>query len=583
MSRPLYNFTADAQAPQNYGVGQRRKVPSEKARLMGQASVEEQAKKAQKAAAAAKRKKTTAGRPQLTTRPREPFNNAEPSANGWPGGVTAHVPPQPPSTPTPTLGSPQPEPLMLTNSNWSDEQLAQLGLFFAQNHYTAVNNTPSQAGEWLPGNFESDQSWVDFDAAEIRELEDDPEGDNEEPSEEARLARSIVHDEQYLPSMMGNGGGSPSTPIGNGGNVAQQAAQFAFQFPQLPALDAPALRPPSLQMGANSPQSGTATPVAKRCTKTPVVDDGSDDEQATPKVQKRRGFNALGLSTFRKQVNSLACKYMNAQLAANNAWPDQPVQHAEMAVPSTTEVHDPRQTLAAECWYQAHAHLKTRFKVANAVDDFEPSQDEIKLISSRDTQLRNIFKKAAQQAVPLHYDLMQTARRGLPRQDAILHNRGRVAYLKAENRFLFENPDDVEVPLSIYKNEIFEQIIVKSIFNNSKKSIGLVSSSIFGDVMPIATLALATTAVEAAIDEYREGFPDDGIPFTTGTYLPVYHYHYSQLLTWQKSGNNQALEELLRGMMTRVKCALGVLQPTGDATEQVAQPERAPISISKFT
>ncbi|KAL0067970.1 hypothetical protein AAF712_004873 [Marasmius tenuissimus] len=212
----------------------------------------------------------------------------------------------------------------------------------------------------------------------------------------------------------------------------------------------------------------------------------------------------------------------------------------------------------------------------------EPSQDEIKLILHRDAQLRNLFKKAAQQVVPSHYDLKQTARQGLSQQDAILHNRGKVAHLKTENRFLFEDPDDTEVLLSIYKNEIFEQVIIKSIFNNSKKSIGAVSSAIFGDVMPIATLALAATAVEAAIDEYCEGLPEESTPFTMGTYLKVYHYHYSQLLTWQKSGNSQVLNDL-REMLNGAKHAAGVVQATGDTAEQVTQSERAPVSLSKFT
>ncbi|KAJ8088795.1 hypothetical protein PM082_014041 [Marasmius tenuissimus] len=212
----------------------------------------------------------------------------------------------------------------------------------------------------------------------------------------------------------------------------------------------------------------------------------------------------------------------------------------------------------------------------------EPSQDEIKLILHRDAQLRNLFKKAAQQVVPSHYDLKQTARRGLSQQDAILHNCGKVAHLKTENRFLFEDPDDIEVPLSIYKNEIFEQVIIKSIFNNSKKSIGAVSSAIFGDVMPIATLALVATAVEAAIDKYCEGLPEESTPFTMGTYLKVYHYHYSQLLTWQKSGNSQVLNDL-REMLNGAKHAAGVVQATGDTAEQVTQSERAPVSLSKFT
>ncbi|KAK7027463.1 hypothetical protein VNI00_015208 [Paramarasmius palmivorus] len=552
MERPTFNFAASNPASNNTPRGRRSVVPTEKIIHAKQMEADKAAKKAKKVAAATKRKPRTRAFNNPNTLP---MNNqvlsasaqefTMPQGNG--AGATFNMATQNQSLPPQPALLPQPFPYMTL----SEQQLAQLGAMFAQNHWNGSANVGVNY-RMRPANFGNE---------EMQEMFDDPEADsvsNHSESDELQQMQSVAADEllsrqpamdtEYNPPADGLQSCS-STLTGSKGTVG-----------------APGGSPPDDPGNGGDDDS----------------DDGDDDDNSDDdgngnggRKPKKRGFNGLGLSQTELRVARLSCQLYALSIVGEDAWPDMPAVVPANASPAAQVAIDYREELAVKKWFSARDKVQERMGLD--LSQLQPTGDVIRLVKERDYWARGRFKSAASDGASSQFGL-KTKPDGR-RQGAIpalvAYNRERVVTLKTNDSYIFQDPTNVDKPSTIYRNALLEDVITKALFNNASKSIGFASDSMFDEMMPLPTIALAAAAVECAIDEYYCGAPKK-TPFKGTTYCKVYHHHIRQLNLWHEH-QPESLAAYQRALLKDVKVAASIDDPADVVGD------RADVPVSRFS
>ncbi|KAJ3744258.1 hypothetical protein DFH05DRAFT_1525274 [Lentinula detonsa] len=158
--------------------------------------------------------------------------------------------------------------------------------------------------------------------------------------------------------------------------------------------------------------------------------------------------------------------------------------------------------IAVQAWFRALRYLTP---LCNFDGFTEPTEVELDILSQWGATLCGRFKASAKRNITV-FDLKKS-HKGIPGgvTALIIINRDRVEKLKDRKSYVFQDPEDRSKPATVYKAQIFEDIIVEAMYNNGRKSIGVHCAEIFGDMMPLPVIVLAATAIEAALDEYKDG------------------------------------------------------------------------------
>ncbi|KAE9392969.1 hypothetical protein BT96DRAFT_1023261 [Gymnopus androsaceus JB14] len=277
-----------------------------------------------------------------------------------------------------------------------------------------------------------------------------------------------------------------------------------------------------------------------------------DDSPVRHKAGKSCGFNSLKMSVSRREINDNAVMFLCGLLCIGNVWSEK------------ADIMD----LCVQAWFQAFEKLKP---IRNFEGNTEPTEAELEILSNWGTTLRWRFKTAARKNVAQQFDLKRT-HKGIEGGLAamIICNRDRVAKLKDNSSYVFEDPGNRSKPGTIYCSQLLEDIIVEALYNNGKKSLGANCSDIFGDMIPMSVIALAAAAIEAAINEYG----------TATTYRQIFDHHFKQLMNWNTADASRQTDTLCvfrRMLMSTAHAAAGI-----DNESSLAEPEESRTDFSFF-
>ncbi|KAJ3743530.1 hypothetical protein DFH05DRAFT_1618731 [Lentinula detonsa] len=237
-------------------------------------------------------------------------------------------------------------------------------------------------------------------------------------------------------------------------------------------------------------------------------DDEVDNDEMPAHCRKLRGFSLLDMTTSQREINEYAVGYFCGLLSVGNILSDK------------GEAGD----IVVQAWFQALRYLTP---LRNFDGFTEPTEVELDILSQWGATLCGRFKASAKRNITV-FDLKKS-HKGIPGgvTALIIINRDRVEKLKDRKSYVFRILED----------------IVEAMYNNGRKSIGVHCVQIFGDMMPLPVIALAATAIEAALDEYKDGqFAKK--KFSTSLYCPVFEHHMKQLENWKSADQSHQTDTL---------------------------------------
>ncbi|KAL0565901.1 hypothetical protein V5O48_016119 [Marasmius crinis-equi] len=380
---------------------------------------------------------------------------------------------------------------------------------------TFFTDTPRMASNW---NF---SSFAPEGQEALQEMQDDPQADDHE--EENRTNRNTAAEESNLRRVSNQFISAQlfaSTPLHSPGgpnpsNTADSAMDF--QFP-LSTCNQPS---PDSGVQQVTPCRGASTALHPQVMLNhALLDDGSseddsdndssDDDSSEPVLsqsKRKRGFNALTMNSIECQIASLATRLFSARLVAVNPLPKQ--------ITSPGSIGNPRDVLAIHSWNEA-ARLVFQDHGLFDVTSVTPSMEQLKLIKNRDVWIHGRFKNAARSGAVSQFGFKIQIEEDIELKDMASDNEDLLESLKTKDAF------------------VFQDVILKALYNDETKLVGIVVQHIFGDLMPLPVIALVTTAIECALDEYDKGVRRP-VKFKADKYHTVYSHHLRQLNSWSNA------------------------------------------------
>ncbi|KAL0565069.1 hypothetical protein V5O48_016965 [Marasmius crinis-equi] len=360
----------------------------------------------------------------------------------------------------------------------------------------------------------------------IQEIQNDPAAGDDDERADRNATAEEANIRQLFPSTQCHDqlGSTPSSR-----NTMGDPTDFLFP--------SPIQSPNSAQFrDTNTGMASSGASLNPQVMLDPLLDDDSSDdddddddeisddsgEQVLPRSRRKRGFNGLSMSTLELQIANLATRLFSARLIAVNPFPE------HIQIPGAVE--NPRESLAVQSWNEATVLIFRRHGILD-VTSMAPSIEQVKLIKNRDVWIRGRFKTAARSGAVSQFGFKIRIEEDVEIQDMKTHNEDLLAALKADDAFIFQDFRDIDKPGTVYRNPLIKDVILEALYNNDSKSVGAAVQHIFGDLMPLPVIALATTAIECALDEYDEGLrrPQS---FKTDKYHTIYSHHIKQLNSW---------------------------------------------------
>jgi len=151
------------------------------------------------------------------------------------------------------------------------------------------------------------------------------------------------------------------------------------------------------------------------------------------------------------------------------------------------------------------------------------------LIAARASHFRGVLKSVSRDPVKNVFGFEHTEHD----VDIINRNRERATRLLENCSFIYKNPLARDQPGTLFRNSTIEEVIKKAFFSEKEQSLAIKKEAHFNDDggLPLVTIALTTTAIQCAIDEWKTGIRTN-CDFTAKAYAKEYRKYLKTLEEW---------------------------------------------------
>ncbi|KAJ3551818.1 hypothetical protein NM688_g4490 [Phlebia brevispora] len=165
-----------------------------------------------------------------------------------------------------------------------------------------------------------------------------------------------------------------------------------------------------------------------------------------------------------------------------------------------------------------------------------PMFDKADLIEDRIPQTRRAIKTFVVSNLECFFSFTHCSSK-----DNAIKQKNRELYgaLTKDDAFIYQNPDDISIPNTVYRHPYIIFCINKIWFDDDT-ALGIKHRKLFEDgqhALPSPCIALVVTAIQCALDEWKGGSRcggRNGIKFSERDYGPVFNDHLTKLRGWEE-------------------------------------------------
>ncbi|KAJ7447659.1 hypothetical protein FB451DRAFT_1290083 [Mycena latifolia] len=556
-----------AQEPRVYGRQHRQSVPTQRIQAHNEMQVQKENRRlAREAKASAKPKPRARSRTQpLNPRPQEPGSFASPH--------------QLPSAPMQQSAAMQHSPANIFAPQADHgPQVPLQGLHLPARYDDPAFYAQPQLDDELEPRHAAHQG-VPLDAAELDELERDPDADHagrgdEEGSDDEGYTQAVSLDEglrglpqadnritstpadlsQSQPRRLVRRAVNATSPV-----ISTPSPVVAYHTPTptVPYATNPrqlVRRTHVFVPAANSPDPRSSpTPVPSKRPFSEVEDghdehdDSVDDEEDNDGAPVTVG-RAADLNPTRRRIFDVGCRHIRMMAVSDAPFGDA-IRVDKMAVGS---------------WF---AGLKDCQATHGYLGSTPPTHNEISLLKARIHQVKGDIKTVCRDAVvgKKGYDFHQDES-----PESIAHNRKLVTDLLTGNAFLYRDPMNRHIPGTLWEHPVLQEVLNRVFYNDEANSEAVLTPEYFANGLPLVTGACIANAVECVIMEYQTGRLVKS-RMSAKTWQPKFEKHLKILQDWKVYTTNSGshLTEKLQLRMIQDARKYAKVDITPSATEAI--------------